>query len=66
VLADEQLLGSLSQLIKDSDSLVSINALLALDEILISEGGVPLSSKLYHYLIHRLKEYNEWHQTCVL
>ena len=43
-----------------------MNALMALDEILISEGGIPLNNKLYFYLIYRLKEYNEWQQTCIL
>ena len=36
IIQDETLINTLSLLIKDSDSLVSINALLALDEILIS------------------------------
>jgi hypothetical protein len=25
-----------------------------------------LNNKLYFYLINRLKEYNEWQQTCIL
>ena len=53
-------------LIKDSDSLVSINAFLALDEILVSEGGIPINMKMYLYLMRRLREYNEWQQTCLL
>lgn len=66
IILDDGIINSLSQLIKDSDGLVSVNALLALDEILVSEGGVPLNNKLYFYLINRLKEYNEWQQTCIL
>lgn len=58
IIQDDGLINTLSVLIKDSDSLVSTNALLALDEILISEGGIPLNSKLCLYLIRRLKEYN--------
>lgn len=53
-------------MIRDSDGLVSTNALLALDEILISEGGVHFSSKLYFYLLNRLREYNEWEQASIL
>ena len=53
-------------LIKDSDALVSINAFLALDEILVSEGGIPINMKMYLYLMRRLREYNEWQQTCLL
>jgi len=66
IIQDDTLINTLSILIKDSDSLVSTNALLALDEILISEGGIPLNSKLCLYLIRRLKEYNEWSQTIIL
>lgn len=45
---------------------MSINAFLALDEILVSEGGIPINMKMYLYLMRRLREYNEWQQTCLL
>ena len=66
ILEDSSLIDTLSLLIKDTDSLVSTNALLALDEILVSEGGIPLNSRLCFYLIRRLKDYNEWSQTIIL
>ena len=66
IITDDNLINTLSHLIKDSDCLLSTNALLALDEILVSEGGIPLTTKLYFYLIRRLKEYSEWQQTCIL
>jgi vesicle coat complex subunit len=65
-LDDSAILNDLSLLIRDSDPLVSVNALLALDEILVSEGGIYLNSKLFFYLLNRLKEYNEWQQTCII
>lgn len=39
---------------------------MALHEILISEGGIPLTSKLVSYLMQKLKEYNEYEQTAIL
>jgi AP-4 complex subunit beta-1 len=36
ILTDDSLINSLSTLIKDSDPLVSVNAFLSLDEILVS------------------------------
>ena len=63
---DDNIKDNLSGLIRDADPLVSVNALLALHEILTSEGGIPLTSKLVLYLLHRLKEYNEWEQCSIL
>ena len=58
ILADQNIKDTLSSLIRDSDPMVSINAVMALHEILASEGGIPLNSKLALYLYNRLKEYN--------
>lgn len=55
ILQDDALINILSTLIKDSDPLVSVNAFLALDEILVSEGGIPINMKMYLYLIRRLR-----------
>jgi AP-4 complex subunit beta-1 len=55
ILQDDALINILSALIKDSDPLVSVNAFLALDEILVSEGGIPINMKMYLYLIRRLR-----------
>lgn len=53
-------------MIRDNDPMVSVNAVMALHEILASEGGIPLNSKLALYLYNRLKEYNEWQQVSLL
>ena len=65
-LDDEGLITILSHLIRDSDSLVSVNAVIALNEILVSEGGIPLTPKLVRYLYSRLKESNSWEQSQIL
>ena len=62
MLDDDGIISTLSNLIRDTDSLVSVNAVMALNEILVSEGGIPLSPKLVKYLYGRLKDYNSWEQ----
>jgi AP-4 complex subunit beta-1 len=47
-------------MIKDNDTLVIINAIEALNEILVNEGGMAVSSKMIIYLLNRIKEFNEW------
>ena len=47
-------------MIRDSDPFVLVNALEALKEILVDEGGIAISSKMIIYLLNRLKELNEW------
>lgn len=56
----------LYKLIKDADPQVSINAFIALDEILESEGGIAITRKLVVHLLNRLKEYPEWAQSLVI
>ena len=47
-------------MIRDTDSFVLVNAIEALKEILVDEGGIAISSKMVIYLLNRLKELNEW------
>lgn len=65
-LDDKNILESLSSAIKDADPLVSTNAVAALDEILVSEGGIPLNRKLFFYLLHRLQGYDSWQQASII
>lgn len=53
-------------MIRDNDPYVLVNALEALKEILLNEGGIAISSKMVIYLLNRLKEFNEWGQASVL
>jgi AP-4 complex subunit beta-1 len=53
-------------MIKDNDTLVIVNSIEALNEILINEGGMAISSKMIVYLLNRIKEFNEWGQTVIL
>lgn len=54
------------KLLKDPDSQVVINSIIALNEILEDEGGIAITRKLIIYLLNRLKEFNEWGQSTIL
>jgi AP-4 complex subunit beta-1 len=57
---------TLYKLLRDGDSQVVSNAILALNEILEDDGGISISRKLIIYLLNRFHEFNEWGQTLVL
>jgi len=57
---DSDIVDQLYKMIKDNDTLVIINAIQALNEILLGEGGMAISSKMIVYLLNRVKEFNEW------
>ena len=52
--------------LKDRDPDVVANSIAALNEILRSEGGMIVNTNIAHYLLQRLREFNEWHQCLVL
>jgi len=56
----------LYSLIRDPDSIVSTNSIMALDEILQEEGGIAINSKMMIYLLNRIKEFNEYGQSVIL
>lgn len=49
------IIDTLYTLIKDNDTLVIVNAINALNEILYDEGGIAISSKMVVYLLNILK-----------
>jgi len=65
-LEETDIVESLYKMIRDNDPYVLVNALEALKEILLNEGGIAISSKMVIYLLNRLKEFNEWGQASVL
>lgn len=56
----------LHNLVWDVDPNVVINAIQALNEVLENKGGISVDSKLVIYLLNRIKDFNEWGQSCVL
>ena len=51
---------------RDRNPEVVANGIIALNEILRSEGGMTINTNIAHYLLQRLREFNEWHQCLVL
>ena len=51
---------------RDRDPEVVANDIVALNEIFHSEGGMTINTNIAHYLLQRLREFNEWHQCLVL
>ena len=50
----------------DRDSEVVANSIVALNEILHSQGGMTVNKKIAQYLLQRIREFNEWHQCLIL
>merc|ERR1712168_963676 len=59
-------MGTIRNSVYETDGLVSYTALVALEEIESSEGGVKVSRELMSYLISRLHGYNEFAQSVIL
>lgn len=62
---NENNINVLYELIRDPDSSVSINAILALNEILAKEGGIAFNRRMIIYLLNRIEQYNEFAQSKV-
>ena len=56
---------SLYELIRDPDPSVSINAVVALNEILEEEGGIAINRRMIIYLLNRINQYTEFGQSTV-
>lgn len=56
----------LYSLIRDSDPVVVVNCLLALEEILKDEGGVVINYKMVYHLLASMPKFTSWGQAYVL
>lgn len=63
---DAAVVNELYSLLRDSDPVVMVNCLRALEEILKDEGGVAINKPITHHLLNRLKECDVWGQCEVL
>ncbi|RIA85863.1 armadillo-type protein [Glomus cerebriforme] len=63
---DASLIDQLYNTLRDRDPEVVANSIIALNSILHSEGGMTVDTNITHYLLQRLREFNEWHQCLVL
>ena len=64
-MVNETNINTLYELIRDPDANVSINAILALNEILAKEGGIAFNRRMIIYLLNRIEQYNEFAQSKV-
>lgn len=56
----------LYSMLRDTDPLVVVNVVCALNEVLVDEGGVVVNDNIVKYLLGRVYEMNEWGQCLVL
>eukprot|EP00041_Stephanoeca_diplocostata_P036376 m.1324797 g.1324797 ORF g.1324797 m.1324797 type:complete len:805 (-) comp24852_c4_seq1:147-2561(-) len=57
---------TLYSMLKDTDPLVVANCVIALEEILASEGGIVLTRDIAHRLLNILKEFTPWCQSVLM
>lgn len=62
---DNSYINTIYELIRDPDPTVSINAILALNEILDEEGGIAINRKMVIYLLNRIHQYTEFGQSTI-
>ncbi|CAG8472569.1 10611_t:CDS:10 [Cetraspora pellucida] len=63
---DTDLIDQLYKTLGDRDSEVVANSVVALNEILDSQGGMTINKKIALYLLQRIRDFNEWHQCLIL
>jgi AP-4 complex subunit beta-1 len=61
-----EFLNQLYNLTKDTDPLVVINAIEAVNEIQADKGGLDIDRGLIIPLLNRIKDFNEWGQSIIL
>ncbi|XP_069797621.1 AP-4 complex subunit beta-1 isoform X3 [Narcine bancroftii] len=63
---DGAMVNELYAMLRDSDPIVMVNCLRALEEILKHEGGVVINKPIAHHLLNRMKDLDHWGQSEVL
>eukprot|EP01128_Nolandella_sp_AFSM9_P009165 TRINITY_DN5797_c0_g1_i1.p1 TRINITY_DN5797_c0_g1~~TRINITY_DN5797_c0_g1_i1.p1 ORF type:complete len:795 (-),score=223.86 TRINITY_DN5797_c0_g1_i1:143-2527(-) len=66
VINDPGIVNKLYELLRDQDPAVILNAIRALQEILVQDGGMALNQRIVLHLISKLDAFNEWGQATVL
>lgn len=56
----------LYNMLQDVDGTVVTNCIVALDEIMLEEGGIAINTAIVHHLLGRLNDFNEWGLGAVL
>lgn len=63
---ETDLLDTLKRLIHDSDAHVVANAIHAIDEVMVDEGGFQPTKEIVTQMLNRLSQFSEWGQCAVL
>lgn len=58
ILLESEIVDKLYSMIRDRDTHVVVNAILALEAILVDEGGIVINQNIATHLIQRYKEWN--------
>lgn len=66
VIKDSDLVDTLYSMIRDRDPQVVINCLTTLNEVLAEEGGIAINQAIIHYLLGRIRDFNDWGQCIVI
>ena len=65
VVLESSFIDTLYDLIRDPDSVVSSNAIIALNEVLEDEGGIAINRKMVIFLLNRISHYTEFGQSII-
>lgn len=65
LVLEEGYIDKLYAMIRDSDPIVVVNCLLALEEILQHEGGVALNKNIVNHILNRIGEFTPWGQAYI-
>jgi len=65
-VTESDILPALKRLIHDNDSHVVANAICAIEEVLVEEGGFQTTKEIVTNLLNRLQQFSEWGQCAVL
>lgn len=63
---DGTLVNQLYNMLRDSDPIVVVNSMMALEEILSKEGGIVINKNIANHLLNNLKDMTPWGQCYIL
>ena len=66
VIKSTDLVDTLYGMLRDRDTVVVTNVIVALQEIMQGEGGMAINQPIIHHLLNRIKDFSEWGQVSVL
>lgn len=66
IIRESDMIDTLYNMIRDRDTQVVSNCLVALNEIMANEGGIAVNQPIIMHLLNRIHEFNEWGQCNIL